>query len=91
MQAWLSPFVEGSGLTLHYVSTPPARVWNAQTGTQPLHSGASEDAEDVRLEEHLQACVTALAIPGAHSLHEDTLAPPAHFINQECGNGAVPL
>ena len=90
MQKWLSPFVEGSGLTLHYVSTPPARVWNAQTDTQPLRSGASEGTEDVRLEEHLQACITALAIPGEHSLHEDTLAPPAQLITQEYSNGAVP-
>ena len=62
MQAWASSLAAGSGVSLKYVSTPPARVWNPEALSDP--PGAC--AEGRRLEEHLQACLAALSLPGMY-------------------------
>ncbi|CAL5219615.1 g1485 [Coccomyxa viridis] len=59
-KAWASSLAAGSGVSLKYVSTPPARVWNPEALSDP--PGAC--AEGRRLEEHLQACLAALSLPG---------------------------
>ena len=50
-------------MSIKYVTTLPARVWNPET-----HPGRSEAcaAGGRRLEEHLQACLAALFPPGMH-------------------------
>ena len=65
-QGWLRAALAGSKVGLSFVTAPPARVWNtaAELCSSEVHTG--EVSREDCLEEHLQACTSALALPGAH-------------------------
>ncbi|CAK0762025.1 hypothetical protein CVIRNUC_002916 [Coccomyxa viridis] len=63
-QGWLRTALAGSEVGLGFVTAPPARVWNEAAELCSSEARTEETSQEERLEEHLQACMSALALSG---------------------------
>ena len=68
-QEWLRTALAGSRVGLSFVTAPPARVWNEAAELCSSRGRTEGASQGGRLEEHLQACMSALALSGAHPAH----------------------